>query len=274
MRLLFVHAHPDDESILTGASIARYAAEGHEVRVITCTMGEQGEVIGAEFSRLVAEQADQLGGYRYLELAGALRALGVDGPTYLGGAGAHRDSGMVGTSSMEHPRAFARTDLHLLAAELALQIKGFLPHVVVTYGPDGGYGHPDHVRVHDITAPALELAAQDGWTVPKVYWVITPHRELAEGHARVQVAEHPFREVAELGFGVPDSDVTTVIDASAHLPAKIRALRSHATQVQVQGEVFALSNGIARAVTGVESYRLVQGTAVGSPETDLLAGLR
>ncbi len=97
-RLLFVHAHPDDESINNGATIAHYVALGAQVRVVTCTLGEEGEVIGERWAELAVDRADQLGGYRVGELTEALRALGVSEPIYLGGAGRWRDSGMEGTA--------------------------------------------------------------------------------------------------------------------------------------------------------------------------------
>src|SRR3954454_11230311 len=97
-RLLFVHAHPDDETLTTGGTIAHYAAQGAQVQVVTCTLGEEGEVIGDRWAELAVDRADQLGGYRIAELTEALRALGVGGPNYLGGAGRWRDSGMEGVT--------------------------------------------------------------------------------------------------------------------------------------------------------------------------------
>src|SRR6201992_1797882 len=103
-RLLFVHAHPDDESLSNGATIAHYVARGAQVRVVTCTLGEEGEGIGHRWAELAFERADQLGGYRIGELTAALRALGIGEPIYLGGAGRWRDSGMGGTPARPQPR--------------------------------------------------------------------------------------------------------------------------------------------------------------------------
>uniref|UniRef100_UPI000A3A67D7 N-acetyl-1-D-myo-inositol-2-amino-2-deoxy-alpha- D-glucopyranoside deacetylase n=1 Tax=Amycolatopsis kentuckyensis TaxID=218823 RepID=UPI000A3A67D7 len=155
-RLLFVHAHPDDESITTGASIARYAAEGAEVTVVTCTLGEEGEVMAdlGELEGLRAHTADQLGGYRVTELTAACAALGVSRHRYLGGLGRWRDSGMAGTPSASHPRAFTGGSADEQAAQLAELIDEVRPQVVVTYDAFGGYGHPDHIRAHDITMAA------------------------------------------------------------------------------------------------------------------------
>src|SRR5438445_2384926 len=107
-RLLLVHAHPDDESITTGATMAHYVSQGAQVTLITCTLGEEGEVLAPEYAQLEAAQADQLGGLRICELDAAMRALGVTDHRYLGGPGRFRDSGMIGTPANEHPRAFWR----------------------------------------------------------------------------------------------------------------------------------------------------------------------
>lgn len=143
-RLLFVHAHPDDETLTTGATIAHYAARGADVRVLTCTLGEEGEVIGSQWAQLAVDGADQLGGYRIGELTAALRELGVDRPRYLGGAGHWRDSGMEGNPA-RHRQRFADADMDEAVSELVAVLRDFRPHVVVTYDPNGGYGHPDHV---------------------------------------------------------------------------------------------------------------------------------
>lgn len=233
-RLLFVHAHPDDESITTGATIARYRSLGVEVAVVTCTLGEEGEVIGDEWAGLVAAEADQLGGYRIRELDRALTALGVDRPRFLGGAGRWRDSGMVGTASAEHPRAFVNAGVDAVAALVAF-MRSFQPHVVVTYDPNGGYGHPDHIQAHRITTAAVEQVPPQ-----KFYWIVDP------------------------------AEATTVVDGD--LDAKVAALRAHATQITVSadGTGFQLSNNIPHPLTAVECFRLVAGTG---PERDLFDGI-
>ena len=146
-RLLFVHAHPDDETLTTGATIAHYAALGAEVHVVTCTLGEEGEVIGDRYAQLAVDAADQLGGYRIGELTTALRALGVGEPIFLGGAGRWRDSGMEGTPP-RHRQRFIDADMGEAVGELVAIIRQLRPHVVVTYDANGGYGHPDHVHTH------------------------------------------------------------------------------------------------------------------------------
>ncbi|MEE9244507.1 MAG: N-acetyl-1-D-myo-inositol-2-amino-2-deoxy-alpha-D-glucopyranoside deacetylase, partial [Mycobacterium sp.] len=157
-RLLFVHAHPDDETLTTGATIAHYAALGAQVQVVTCTLGEEGEVIGEQWAQLAADRADQLGGYRIGELTAALGALGVDCPRFLGGPGRWRDSGMTGTQPRYQQRRFVDGNFAEQVDALATVIAELRPHIVVTYDPNGGYGHPDHVLAHRVTAAAVEAS--------------------------------------------------------------------------------------------------------------------
>ncbi|MBQ7808040.1 N-acetyl-1-D-myo-inositol-2-amino-2-deoxy-alpha-D-glucopyranoside deacetylase, partial [Rhodococcus sp. (in: high G+C Gram-positive bacteria)] len=179
-RLLLVHAHPDDETITTGGTIARYASEGVEVTVLTCTLGEEGEVIGDAWAGLVASEADQLGGYRIAELSAALSALGSAAPRFLAGAGRYRDSGMIGTPSAANPRAFVNARLDEAVGAVVAVIREIRPHVVITYDPNGGYGHPDHIQAHAITTAAVEAAGTtaypetgEPWSTPKFYWTVT-----------------------------------------------------------------------------------------------------
>ncbi|BDH56258.1 hypothetical protein MTP03_11970 [Tsukamurella sp. PLM1] len=178
-RLLLVHAHPDDETITTGGTIARYLAEGADVTVVTCTLGEEGEVMEPRFAELTSENADQLGGYRIGELTAALAALSAPGgpvlePLFLGGAGRWRDSGMAGTPAAEHPRAFASTPPEWgeggpLAA-LTGVIRAKRPQVVITYDEVGGYGHPDHIAAHRLTTAAVAAAANPGGPGSRGTW--------------------------------------------------------------------------------------------------------
>lgn len=276
-RLLFVHAHPDDESLTTGATIARYAAQGADVRVVTCTMGEEGEVIGEQWAGLAVDAADQLGGYRVTELTAALAALGVGAPHYLGGAGRWRDSGMPGTPA-RHRQSFVAAPLAEPVAELVAIIAEFRPHVVVGYDPNGGYGHPDHIRVHEVSTAAVAAAADAGWQVPKFYWTVMAVSGFVEGFRNIgePPADWVVIKAEDFTFGFPDEKVDAVIDAREHLPAKVAALRAHATQVTVapDGHSMALSNKIALPLWGIEHYVLAAGTrGADGVETDLLAGL-
>ncbi len=284
-RILFVHAHPDDETLWTGGAIARYAAEGARVGLVTCTLGEQGEVIPPEFAGLAAEHADQLGGYRLGELAAATAALGVTDQRFLGGLGRWRDSGMVvepgrraSLPSDLHPRAFAAGPLDEQVAQLAEVLAELHPQVVVTYGPDGGYGHPDHVRAHEVTMAAAERSGG----VERVFWAVQPRMAVdgcvAALHAMTALP-FPLPEHGELP-GVPDEEVDVVLDVGAQVQTTLRAIRAHATQVTLwEGpagqRAMALSDGVARPVMVREHFTLARGFLPDSSNAadDLFAGL-
>ena len=284
-RLLLLHAHPDDETLTTGGTIAHYGARGVEVTVLTATLGEQGEVIGSRWAGLVAEAADQLGGYRIGELSAALAALGVrSGPRFLGGAGRWRDSGMAGTVAAEHPRAFVQAGEAAVQAMIEV-IHAVRPHVVVAYDPAGSYGHPDHVQVHRVATEAVERACPL-WDVPKLYWTVTERSALRAGLAAMSAMS--AMSAASAGWRLPaddelpsvaDEDVSAVIDVRGVRAAKLAALRAHATQVTVapSNTEYALSNNVAQPILLDEHYVLARGTAgpLGSDgrEHDLFAGI-
>ncbi|MGW0245231.1 N-acetyl-1-D-myo-inositol-2-amino-2-deoxy-alpha-D-glucopyranoside deacetylase [Nocardia goodfellowii] len=286
--LLLVHAHPDDESITTGGTIAHYRRRGVPVTVVTCTLGEEGEVIGDEWALLSVDHADQLGGYRISELSRALAALDAGAPRFLGGAGRWRDSGMAGTPSAENPRAFVNSGPAAVDAltEIVLELR---PDVVVGYDPKGGYGHPDHIRAHEITTAAVHAAAEKGWDTPKFYWTVTDAdilrlhttalaRRTVEGLPGALPPGWRLPAADELAC-VPSRTVTATVDVSDVLAAKRAALRAHATQVTVapSGREFALSNNIAQPVLPEEHYVLVRGERgpIGADgrEHDLFAGI-
>jgi N-acetyl-1-D-myo-inositol-2-amino-2-deoxy-alpha-D-glucopyranoside deacetylase len=287
-RLLFVHAHPDDESLANGATIAHYTARGAQVRVVTCTLGEEGEVIGDRWAELAVDRADQLGGYRIGELTAALQALGVDGPIYLGGAGRWRDSGMADAET-RRGRRFFDADEREAVGELVAIIREQRPHVVVTYDPNGGYGHPDHVRTHTVTTAAVAAAGTadfpgEPWTVPKFYWTVFATSAFAAARGDVKPADllpdWVLPSPDELTFGFSDEDIDAVVEAAEEArAAKAEALAAHATQVVVgpTRRACALSNNMALPILGQEHYVLVTGSAGDRDErgweTDLLAGL-
>lgn len=287
-RLLFVHAHPDDESLANGATIAHYTARGAQVQVVTCTLGEEGEVIGERWAQLAVDHADQLGGYRIGELSRALHALGVRDPIYLGGAGRWRDSGMAGTEPRNR-RRFVDADEREAVGALVALIRDLRPHVVVTYDPDGGYGHPDHIHTHVVTTAAVAAAAGDDypgepWSVPKFYWTVLSRDALVAGvqglvpeDLRPEWVVPPAEMIP---FTYPSERISAVIegDADAHA-AKVAALAAHATQLVVgaTGRAAALSNNLALPILAEEHYILVAGEPgprdARGWETDLLAGL-
>jgi N-acetyl-1-D-myo-inositol-2-amino-2-deoxy-alpha-D-glucopyranoside deacetylase len=284
-RLLFVHAHPDDETLTTGGTIAHNASNGADVHVVTCTLGEEGEVIGEQYAQLAVDKADQLGGYRISELTAALTALGIKEPNYLGGPGHWRDSGMEGTRS-RHRQRFIDADMSEAVSELVAIIRQLRPHVVVTYDPDGGYGHPDHIQAHRVTTEAVAASAGNDypgtpWEVPKFYWTVMATSAMAAGLAQLDGVPDGWTRVSidDVPFGYPDDKIDAVIDAPEQLPAKVAALRAHATQVTVapNGKSCALSNNIALPILTDEHYILASGTPGERDhrgwETDLLAGL-
>jgi N-acetyl-1-D-myo-inositol-2-amino-2-deoxy-alpha-D-glucopyranoside deacetylase len=279
-RLLLVHAHPDDETIETGATMAAYAASGAHVTLVTCTRGELGEVIPPRLAHLAAGGPDALGEYRMGELAAACAALGVRDQRFLGGPGRWRDSGMMGLPSNHDPRCLWQADVAEAAAELAAVIADVRPQVVVSYDERGYYGHPDHIQAHRITGEAVALAAA-GHRVAKLYATAMPRSVLAAAIKLGARAPEGFREagsVADLPFGVADEQVTTEIDGTAYLAAKTAAMRAHATQIAVAGGFFALSDGIGQRITGREFYTLLSGprgpgAGPRACEQDLFAGL-
>ncbi len=280
-RLVVVHAHPDDETLWTGGTIARYVAAGVAVTVVTCTLGEQGEVLTDELRGLAADAADQLGGYRVTELRAACAVLGVTDQRFLGGIGRWRDSGMVAQPGARasapadlHPRAFAAGRLEEQVDALVEVLDQVRPQVVVSYGPDGGYGHPDHVRAHQVTMVAAPRIPE----VARVFWAVRPDSAVADDIAALRATPGlPFPLPGSDGLpGVADAEVTTSLDVSAHRGAVLGAMRAHATQVRVwtQGSsaAFALADGVARPVADTEYFTLAHGAATGSHD-DLFGGL-
>ncbi|MFB6937523.1 N-acetyl-1-D-myo-inositol-2-amino-2-deoxy-alpha-D-glucopyranoside deacetylase [Streptomyces sp. HUAS 31] len=274
-RLLLVHAHPDDESINNGATMARYAAEGVRVTLVTCTLGEHGEVIPPELRHLTGTE---LGEHRLGELTAAMRELGVEDFRLLGGRGRYEDSGMMGIADNDDPASLWQADVDAAARELVEVILEVRPQVLVTYDPDGGYGHPDHIQAHRVAMRAAELAVDAGWEIPKVYWNRVPRTAADEAFARLQadLPGLPFGKaatVADVPGVVADERVTAVIDGTAHAAAKAAAMRAHATQIEVAEPYFVLSNELAQPLFTTEYYELVRGEPGARPESDLFAGL-
>ncbi|MCG7268006.1 N-acetyl-1-D-myo-inositol-2-amino-2-deoxy-alpha-D-glucopyranoside deacetylase [Corynebacterium sp. ACRQJ] len=257
--VMAVHAHPDDETLWTGLALAKARRLGHDVSVVTCTLGEEGEVIGEKYQALVDAQqyehgTGMLGGYRIAELQRALSALGVQhGPNLLGGCGAWRDSGMEGSESIRHPRAFAHEGeaaqdlLELQVEQLIEQIQRVRPEVILTYAADGGYGHPDHKRAHRIVHEAVrqlsgagaEGAGADVFVPSQVLWCVTEDEKFAEGMQGLEedpaaVPEGWTLPAAGEIATVPSAEVDLVIHGTAEdVAAKQAAMRAHATQIWV-----------------------------------------
>ncbi|MDX2934077.1 N-acetyl-1-D-myo-inositol-2-amino-2-deoxy-alpha-D-glucopyranoside deacetylase [Streptomyces ipomoeae] len=289
-RLLLVHAHPDDESINNGATMAKYAAEGARVTLVTCTLGEEGEVIPPRLAHLAPDRDDALGPHRVGELAEAMKELGVSDHRFLGGPGRYRDSGMMGVEQNERPGSFWTADVDEAAAHLVEIIREVRPQVLVTYDPNGGYGHPDHIQAHRVAMRAADLSLDpdfrpdlgEPWEIAKVYWNRMPRGVILEGFGRLrQDLAEPGRlsfeqaaAVTEVPGVVDDHIVTTEIDGTDFAAAKAAAMRAHATQIVVAEPYFALSNKLAQPLLTTEYYELVRGRREGGGrENDLFEGV-
>lgn len=289
-RLLLVHAHPDDETIGTGATMAHYAAEHALVTLVTCTLGEEGEVLVPELAHLASDRDGGLGQHRIGELAAACEALRVTDHRFLGGPGRWRDSGMMGTPPNDRPECFWQADLDEAVRELVAVLREVRPQVVVTYDSNGGYGHPDHVQAHRVTVAAFDAAGDPAyapelgevWQAAKLYWTAFPKSVLQAGIDALKASGHTnffgADSADDLPFGVPDDEVSTEVDANAHLEAKTAAMRAHKTQIEVDGPFFALSNHVGQRAFGTEYFTLARGergpaTGEHGREDDLFAGL-
>jgi N-acetyl-1-D-myo-inositol-2-amino-2-deoxy-alpha-D-glucopyranoside deacetylase len=245
--LLLVHAHPDDESIGTGATMAKYAAEGAQVTLVTCTLGELGEIIPPDLGHLLP---DELAQHRISELDRACAALGVTDHRLLGGEGRFRDSGMMGLPDNEDPRCFWQASVDEAAALLAPVIEETGADVIVTYDENGFYGHPDHIQAHRVAWRAHEMTGRKA----KFYATAMPRSALES--ASQLPPDSWFVRATDLSASVPDDQVTTEVDAAKYLEAKTAAMRAHETQITVDGEYYALSNEIGQRILATEYYRL------------------
>ena len=279
-RVLLVHAHPDDETINNGATMALYAALGASVTLVTCTRGEEGEVLIPELSHLAASATDSLGQHRVTELALAMKELGVTDHRFLGdGAKLYRDSGMMGTEPNNRPDVFWQADLEEAADLLVQVIDEVKPHVLITYDEFGGYGHPDHIQAHRVAMRASEKSV---WDIPKIYWNVMPISVIQEGIDAMKGIDSDFwgaEKAEDLPFAKDDSFVHALIDGNAYVDKKMSAMKAHSTQIAVDGPFFALSNNVGLQVWGNEYYTLVKGEK-SAPlnekgyESDLFAGIK
>jgi N-acetyl-1-D-myo-inositol-2-amino-2-deoxy-alpha-D-glucopyranoside deacetylase len=279
-RVLLVHAHPDDETINNGATMAMYAALGASVTLVTCTRGEEGEVLVDEHAHKAAAHDDLLGEHRVLELNEAMKALGVSDHRFLGEPNAkYRDSGMMGTEPNERPDNFWKADFDGATDQLVKVIEEVKPHVLITYDEFGGYGHPDHIQAHRI---AMAAAEKSDWDIQKIYWNVMPRSVIQQGIDAMKALGSDFmgaESAEDLPFCKDDSLVTAHIDGNGYVEQKMDAMRAHATQIAVDGPFFALSNNLGLQVWGNEYYTLVKGeksTEVDSlgRESDLFAGVK
>jgi N-acetyl-1-D-myo-inositol-2-amino-2-deoxy-alpha-D-glucopyranoside deacetylase len=291
-RMLLVHAHPDDETIGTGVTMAKYVQDGALVTLVTCTLGEEGEVLVPDLVHLAADKDDRLGAERIQELAAAMAVLGVTDHRFLGGPGRWRDSGMMGLPTNDRPDCFWQADLAEATRELVAVMREVRPQVVISYDENGGYGHPDHIQAHRVTVAAYEACGDpaqwpelgEPWAPAKLYYTALPK-------SVIQAGIDYFRERGESSFwgdevtsadqlpmGTPDELVTSMIDGTEFFEAKMDAMRAHATQIAVDGPFFALADGVGMASFGREYYQLVRGQVgdhdgEAGAESDLFSGI-
>ena len=278
---MLVHAHPDDETINNGVTMAHYVRKGHHVTLVTCTRGEEGEVLVPELSHLASGAEDKLGEHRVGELADAMAVLGVTDFGFLGeGSVRYRDSGMMGTPPNEREDCFWRADLDSAASVLAKEMLAKKPDVLITYDEFGGYGHPDHIKAHQIAMRAAEMIRNE-WEIRKIYWNTIPISVIEAGISAMKEVGSDFwgvEKAEDFPFAKPDELVTTVVSNEDLVDLKMAAMKAHATQITVDGPFFALSNNLGVKVWGQEFYTLVYGEKAGpfdsqGREIDIFAGL-
>ncbi|MBJ7307992.1 MAG: mycothiol conjugate amidase Mca [Acidimicrobiia bacterium] len=277
--LLSIHAHPDDEASKGASTVAKYKTEGVRAVLVTCTGGEEGDILNPAMDR--PEVRADLAAVRKRELEAASALIGYDELVLLG----YRDSGMPDSEANARPDAFANADLDEAVARLVKIIRREQPQVILTYGDDQqGYPHPDHLRVHDISLPAFDLAGDhtyrpdlgEPFTPLKMYYSVWSRARVEATHAKfVELGlESPF---SDDWFTRPSQDdrVTTSIDIEPWFDVRLEALLAHATQVDPESAFwFGLPREIARTVHPFEDYILAHSRVETSvPETDLFAGI-
>ena len=294
---MLVHAHPDDESINNGVTMARYVEEGALVTLVTCTLGDEGEVLVDELGHLAADRDDALADHRLGELKRAMDILGVTDFVRLGGDHRYRDSGMrwdeSGSAAARtelREESFWTADLLQAADDLVPLIRDRRPQVLVTYDQFGGYGHPDHVQAHRVATYAYVLAGTPSyrpdlgqpWTVARLLWV-------AMSEERMRAAIRALRASGDTSawggldpdgplppMATPESLLDAEVDGTPWVARKLDAMRAHATQITPDGDFFRAGEVLGEAQWSHEFYRL----AAGAPfppapgrATDLFVGI-
>ena len=310
LRVMMVHAHPDDEAISTGGTLARYSALGVRTILVTCTRGEEGEIVVPELKAEIADSAptveegqERLAVVRARELAEAVAALGIHQFYSLD----YRDSGMAGTTANANPRAFTNIPIPESVAKLVELVRRERPHVLVSYNAYGSYGHPDHIMAYRITALAFDAAANTdvypqqsdetpAWQPLKLYETassrdhmiamaaIAQERglEMTWGAQAAKQAEAVLRgepidpeNPQRPPWGLPEDAISTIIDIREYMPQKLASLLAHRTQA-VSSDRFmgAYPPDFIQQAFGTEYYVLARSrVATTRPENDLFAGI-
>jgi LmbE family N-acetylglucosaminyl deacetylase len=264
--LLLVHAHPDDECVATGGVMIRAHDHGHRVVLVTATRGEEGEIHNMD----EATVRPRLGEVRTEELRRSGEILGADRQVFL----EYRDSGMAGTSSNDDPRSFHSAPLGEAAGRLAAIMREERPDVVVTYTPDGTYGHPDHVKAHHTTIAALDLLEEEGWEPAKAYLHAIPRSFVQQMRERIREVGSEADAIAIRIEGIPDEEITTVVDVSDLVDRKRASFAAHVSQNDPNSPFATMADQMFVAAFGTERFVLARG-ALGEarPEHDLFVGV-
>jgi mycothiol S-conjugate amidase len=280
LSLLSVHAHPDDESSKGAGTVAKYHAEGVRTTLVCCTGGEEGDILNPAMD--LPEVKADIAAVRSAELEKAAAIIGYDEMAMLG----YRDSGMPDSEANANPASFAQAPLDEAVGRLVAIIRRTHPQVVITYGDEqGGYNHPDHIRVYEITGPAVDRAADpnwypeagEPWQVAKVYYTVWSKKRIELMHAKYLELglESPY---SPEWFDRPwqDDRITTMIDIEGYAEVRFEALLAHATQIDPKSPFwFGLPREVASSIHPYDDYILASSTVdTATPEDDLFAGLR
>ena len=263
--LLAFHAHPDDETIAMGGTMAKYAKAGVPVVVVTATDGALGEVHNYDDPEPIRER---LGEVRAEELRAALDVLGVRDQEFLG----YRDSGMMGWETNLHPNSFWQADHQEAAVRLVRLIRKYRPDVMTIYDPFGGYGHPDHINTHRVGLDAFYFShdqmrfplgeGEEPWRVPRLYMNAWPRKRMV-ARAEMMLAAGTIDEATADRMkqsGVPDEMITVWEDVRDFIETKLEALRAHRTQIPPDWSMLTVPDEMKPEVLGYESFVGVFGT--------------
>jgi N-acetyl-1-D-myo-inositol-2-amino-2-deoxy-alpha-D-glucopyranoside deacetylase len=275
-RLLALFAHPDDEAFGVGGSIARYASEGVAVMLVCATRGEAGEIADPAYAT-----PETLAQVREQELRCAAETIGVQEVIFLD----YRDSGMAGAPENDDPAAYIRAPAEEVIGRLVGVIRRVRPHVVVTFEPNGGYGHPDHIAIHQHTVAAFHAAANPAryaeqgpvWQADRLFYTAIPRsffEKMRDEMAALGMDTSEFARWEEAGFGWPDDQVNVTVDVSATVEAKWEALQCHRTQFGPRNLFRRLPEPIVKRLMSHEHFALAwPPAAAGTTLSGLFAGL-
>lgn len=278
--LLTVHAHPDDEASKGAATVARYHAEGVRTILVCCTGGEEGDILNPAMDR--PDVRENIHDVRMRELAASAAIIGFDEVVMLG----YRDSGMPDTEANRHLDNFANADLEEAVGRLVRIIRRERPQVMITYPEvQGQYRHPDHLRVHEVSIPAFDLAGDpdyrvevgDPWRPSKLYYTVRSRNRMKGRHAAFleQGLDSPY-DKTRLERPSQDDRITTQISIDSHAAVRLDALRAHATQIDPNSKrYFGLPEEVEHSIHPFDDYVLARGPEPTlRPENDLFAGIR